>query len=344
MNIPKKIFTIISPLTLFLGILFGSLISFYILKNKNFEIFDPLGIELNKPDFTNKISNEIKIFVSGDTMLAEQVGEYIVNEGINPFQEMLRHYERGDYIVLNLETNISTPGVGVKRNKNYTFNAPLEALGILKSAGVDAVSLANNHTMDYGESGMTDMLKLLDENEINYFGAGYNLDEAFEPFVADIKGIKVAFIGINDIEGYSQDASVNKPGSAPFNKERTAASIVKAKSEADLVIVYAHWGFEHNTVQDPYQVEWAHFLIDSGADMVIGAHPHVRQEHELYKDKHIYYSLGNFIFTGMDWNPEAVLGTMLEIDIKDKKIIGVLENTVEISYHGVPVVQGEDRL
>ncbi|MCA9380704.1 CapA family protein [Candidatus Dojkabacteria bacterium] len=344
MNIPKGLRKLTSLVVLLLGIIFGFFIINLIFASNKIEFITNNPIDLSWFNLDNKIDKSITILVSGDTMLAEQVGDYIVNEGINPFQEMIRHYKNADYVVLNLETNISTPGVGVQRNKNYTFNAPLEALNILKSAGVNAVSLANNHTMDYGESGMTDMLKLLDEKEINHFGAGNNLDEAFEPFIEDIKGTKVAFIGINDIEGYSQDAGLNKPGSAPFDKERTAAAIEKAKSVADLVIVYAHWGFEHNTVQDPYQVEWAHFLIDSGADMVIGAHPHVRQEHELYKDKHIYYSLGNFIFTGMDWNPEAVLGTMLEIDIKDKQIIGVLEDTVEISYHGVPVVQGEDRL
>lgn len=287
------------------------------------------------------IEEEITIHIAGDSMLAEHVGGYIIDLEMNPFQFFIEEFNNDDLTVINLETNISTPGVGVRRNKNYTFNAPLESLDRMVDADIDLVSLANNHTMDFGETGIVDMFNHLNENNIQYFGAGNSLDEAFTPLITDIKGTKIAWIGINEIEGGSQDAGINKPGSATFDKTRIITAINYAEENADLTVIFPHWGTEHDTEQDQYQIDLAHMFIDSGADLVIGAHPHVRQGSEIYKDKHIYYSLGNFVFTGMGWNPEAVIGTLLEIKIENKEIIEIIEHTVDISYHGVPNIQGE---
>ncbi len=142
--------------------------------------------------------NNYKILFVGDTMLARSIGEGIKN-GENPFVYVQDEFDNHDLVVANLETVISEPGEG-KRNtqKLYTFNAPVESLSVLKSSGVEVVSLANNHTMDYGSSGLINMIGLLEVEEIEYFGAGENQDKAFEPRFIQLNGIEIAFIGVND--------------------------------------------------------------------------------------------------------------------------------------------------
>ncbi len=286
--------------------------------------------------------NFVTIHVAGDAMLAEHVGEYIKDLDMNPFQFFIDRFNNDDLTVINLETAISNPGFGAPApNKPYTFNAPLESLDKLVTGGVDVVSLANNHTMDYGAEGLLSTIDNLNLNGIKYFGAGSNLNEAFQPLFTDLKNTRIAWIGINDIEVFYQNARPDSPGSANLNHERVIDSINLAKdNSADLIIFYAHWGYERQTRHAPYQEDWAKFLIDNGADMVIGAHPHVRQGHEIYNGKHIYYSLGNFVFTGMELNDEPSTGTLLEMQIDNKEIINVIEHTIQISYHGVPNYYG----
>ncbi len=202
-------------------------------KQKEYSSNTDLEESINNNNIEQPIIEEvdpvITIHIGGDSMLAEHVGQYMIELGMNPFQFFIDRFNSDDLTVINLETNISTPGVGVQRNKSYTFNAPLVAFERMISGGVDVVSLANNHTMDFGESGMVDMLSLLKNNNIKFFGAGNNLDEAFEPLITDVKGTKIAWIGLNDVEGYSQDAGANKSGSATFNKEKTLNSLKKQR-------------------------------------------------------------------------------------------------------------------
>jgi hypothetical protein len=284
-----------------------------------------------------EIANEFTIVLTGDVSFVGLTAEVIENDGADPFQFIRDNLRKYDVKILNLETNISTPGVGSPQTgKAFTFNSPLKSLDILRKNKIDAVSLANNHTNDYGSRALSEMFELLNEKKIVYFGAGNNIDEAFQPKYLEYNGTKIGLVGVNEIETYFQNVSNSRAGSAYFDEVRIKSAIETANKNADIVIVMPHWGTEHQLQADSNQVNWGRKFIDWGADIVAGAHPHVRQNHEVYKDKHIYYSLGNFIFSGFSYSEEAQLGYYLVLNVKDKKLESVENQTVKINYHGFP--------
>ena len=248
-----------------------------------------------------------------------------------------RVFSKYDYVLLNLETNISKPDTGTPAvAKSYTFNAPLEALDQLQNAGVDFVSLANNHTMDYGPKALLEQMQLLDEKEIVHFGAGANKSRAFSPVYQQLEDTKVAFLGFNDAENKWTDAGGNSPGSAYLR--RGAEDLVKnavkvAKQNSDIVIVYAHWGIEGTYEANSDQKYWGRLIVDAGADLVVGAHPHIIHPYEVYKDVYIHYSLGNFIGGGTAEGPRSE-GHLLEVYLEDGEIIIQRYRDIKINFQG----------
>lgn len=280
-------------------------------------------------------NEEITLCLGGDVNLANEMATYI-QEGNQPFYGIKSVTQDCDLFVVNLETNVADAHIGTKQAKNYTFKAPPFTLKALTEAGIDAVSLANNHTKDYGVAALVDQFKHLDNVGIAYFGAGSNIDAAFEPLILDMGDLKLAFIGLNDAETRIGNAGANVAGSAFFNNQRVIQSLNKAKAMADLVIVMPHWGTEHQLKAGSRQQQWGHLFIDNGADLVIGAHPHVRQNIELYKDKKIYYSLGNFMFSGFAWTEEGQKSLLVKVKIKDKQIVGFQDVQLQLNWNGFP--------
>lgn len=185
-------------------------------------------------------------------------------------------FENDDLTIVNFEGTLSSRGE--RQEKEYTFRGNPEYAKILTSASVEAVNLANNHTYDYGESAFSDTKTTMTENGILWFeGKNYSITE--------INGIKVGLIGSN---------ALTYAGKTQFQK-----TIEKVKEqEAKLIIVSFHWGEEGATEPNETQINLARTAIDSGADLVIGHHPHVLQGIEQYNGKYILYSLGNFCFGG----------------------------------------------
>lgn len=196
------------------------------------------------------------------------------------YTHFLKHvkpfFENDDLTIVNFEGTLSNRGE--RQVKEYTFRANPEYVNVLTSSSVEAVNLANNHTYDYGESAFSDTKKTMDENGILWFeGANYS--------VTEIKGVKVGLIGVNGL---------TYAGRKQFPK-----TIAKVKEEgASLIIVSIHWGEERVDKPNDTQIQLAHSAIDSGADLVIGHHPHILQGIEKYNGKYILYSLGNFCFGG----------------------------------------------
>jgi len=247
------------------------------------------------------------IIFMGDTMLARTIGDKIV-AGANPYNNigMIQSYSLR---IANLETTIADPAVAVKaKGKLFTFNASLQSIDTLKTNKIDIVSLANNHTVDYGPAATSDMIARLKAAGIKPVGAGNNINEAFAPVFATIEAknnqpaynFKIAIIAVNDVENQYTNVTDHSAGSAYFDKDKIAASIKSARDQkADFVIIFPHWGTEYQTTANDTQKAWGRFFIDSGADMVIGGHAHVIQPTEEYKGKYIVYSMGNFIFDDM---------------------------------------------
>ena len=274
----------------------------------------------------------------GDIMLARGIGNSIEN-GDNPFmyvQEKLNHF---DVRVANLETTVAKPSIGAPVNKPYTFNSPLGALNSLKMARLDMLSLANNHTGDFGRLATSDTIQQLKNAELNSVGAGDNLEQAFRPQIIEKNGISIGFIAVNDIELAHTKVGPQASGSAYFDRDLIRSSIENAKQQgADFVVVIPHWGVEYSDVQSNRQQEWGRFMIDVGADLVVGSHPHVVQPTEDYKGKQIVYSLGNFIFDGM--SGPALSGQMVSVVInKNTSKVGTKAEKEEVVISPVESIQ-----
>lgn len=241
----------------------------------------------------------VKLSFGGDVIFAGKVGELLKQTGYDyPYAQLNGLFTQDDLSIVNLETPITEGGVGAD-NKQFVFKSPPEALDGLKAAGIDAVNLANNHTLDQGEQGLRDTLSNLESRGIPHVGAGVNEESAYTAQYFERKGIKIAVLGFTRVIPHSDwQATKNKPGVASvYDSEKGLKAVTEAKKQADLVVVIVHWGTERASQADAKQQSLGHSFIDAGADLVIGGHPHVLQGIEPYKGKWIAYSTGNFIFT-----------------------------------------------
>lgn len=265
----------------------------------------------------------LTLVVGGDVTLGLHYEEYFdeqVSRGRSReemfaygFREVRPAVERAgaDLFLVNLECPFTDRGE--KLPKNFNFRARPEFVASLLAGGVDAVSLANNHLMDFGVVGLMDTISVLDQAKIPHFGAGLNLAEARRPAIIERNGIRLAllgyfFLGTRNIEPRAVIATDTTPGVAGhYDSEEAMLAMLRedialAKTRADLVIPFFHWGKEGEHTPQPYQVRLAHAAVDAGAAAVLGSHPHVLQGMELYQGAPIIYSLGNFVFGG-NWNP-----------------------------------------
>jgi poly-gamma-glutamate capsule biosynthesis protein CapA/YwtB (metallophosphatase superfamily) len=240
--------------------------------------------------------DELTIAAVGDLMLGGRTESFLKEFGpAYPFAEVMPFLGRADVVVGNLESPISTRGKAVA-NKKFTLRAGPLAVEALKQGGVRVVTLANNHSMDFGPLALKDTLAILNGNNILTTGAGMDLDEARSPVYLKIKGKTLAFLSYSLTFPLEFFASEKRPGTAPGYAEFVKEDIEKARPAADIVIVSFHWGAELMTAAKDYQIELGRKAIDWGADLVLGHHPHVLQELEVYQGRLIAYSLGNFVF------------------------------------------------
>ena len=261
------------------------------------------------------------------------VGDIFLQEALPQTAELTAVSEvlRGvDVAFGNLETPVSDRGTPI--DKWINMRMPPALLSDVVDMGFDIVTLANNHMWDFGEVAFFDTTRHLNDHALPFVGAGADLDEAWRAEVFPVGELKVAFLGatstlgpgsaaaagrpgvapIQISESYHLDppASLEQPGSAPYvhtrawreDLARAVYAIELARMEADFVVLAIHWGvppFWRPRFQDglaDYQIEVGHALIEAGADVIVGHHPHSLQEVEVYRGKPIFYSLGNFVF------------------------------------------------
>jgi poly-gamma-glutamate synthesis protein (capsule biosynthesis protein) len=235
----------------------------------------------------------------GDVMMAGRVGELLEDKGYGyPYGYVRELFQHDDYTIANLETPVTLHGTPVA-GKAYVYKSSPQAIPALQEAGVDLVNLANNHSMDQGESGLVDTFRALEENGVAYVGAGADESRAYAPVYVERKGMTIAFLGFSRVVPHVDwYAGKNKPGvAASYDPAKAVEAIRGAAENADLVVVIAHWGAERADYPVDHQKQLARAYIDAGAHLVIGGHPHVLQGLERYQNGWIAYSLGNFIFT-----------------------------------------------
>ncbi len=283
---------------------------------------------LLQPDqYIYETPKTVKIILAGDIMLDRGV-EYMIKKYATttenaltfPFLKIADYLKTADIVSANLEGPISDKGEKV--GSIYSFRADPSAVEGLKYAGINLVSVANNHAFDYGRLALKDTMTRLAENGISYAGAGFSREEAYSPAIKEVQGIKIGFLSYTDLGAESWKATENNSGIAWVNRDNldeTKEGIKSAKEKVDILIVSLHSGEEYQKTPNQFQIDFSRMAIDAGADLVASHHPHVTQGNEIYQGKHIFYSLGNFIFD-QSFSEDTMKGQVVEVTIQNKEI------------------------
>lgn len=240
--------------------------------------------------------SRVEILAVGDVMLSREIGEQIIKCGPDyPFARISHVLSRGQVVFGNLECPISARGSPVPFVQSNFRAEPIAVEGLVR-AGFKVLSLANNHIYDYGPEAVYDTIKYLKDNGISVVGVGRSFEEAREPVTISI-GVKIALLA------YTSARNAVDPKheyvAAPINLEWIRQDIQEAKRQADICIVSLHFGYENVEYPPPECRHQARAIVEFGADLVLGHHPHVIQGMEAYKRGFIAYSLGNFVFDNL---------------------------------------------
>ena len=300
---------LVVTLTIIITVIFGALV---------FSIsFDTGSAALN--------TSPIRLVFVGDVQLSRNVGEIIVEENPRfPFEWVKDTLRRGDITMGNLESPVSSLNTTclcclVQRS---CFRASPEVVDGLVFSGFDIMNVANNHILNYGPEVMNDTLKHLSSAGILYTGANQGEDSIQNPVIIDVQGIKVAYLGFTDII-LPDKITDEYPQPWIASENAVKQSVEQVRNKTDIVVVTFHFGEQYSFYHSERQEQLAHTAADAGADIIIGHHPHVIQEIEVYNRSIIAYSLGNFIFdqSGRSGVKEGAIFTV-EVDPSSKKIRG----------------------
>ena len=267
------------------GIVFGSN---FIYANRNNE-----KIELNYSD--NKVAQFTFV---GDIMLGRSIKtKSELNNYEDIFKDVSYLWKDSQYVSGNIESALlDNPEEFEKSDKEIHLYAETKVANLLKNNGFTMANLSNNHLGDFGRQGVISTINAVKSAGLNYVGAGENIDDAATYNIQEINGIKVATIGISDIVPKDFSANRTEAGILSTMYPSYNRLVYEASQEADLVVVNLHWGVEYGVDETEEQEKIAKALIDAGADVIIGSHPHVLQPIQTYKDGIIFYSMGNFVF------------------------------------------------
>ncbi len=273
--------------------------------------------------------NYIDLIFGGDIMLDRGV-KNSVNKNFNGNYSTLFSkvgmLKEADVVFANLEGTASDKGSDI--GNLYSFRMDPSVVPTLKSAGFNILSVANNHVGDWGRNAYVDNLNRLKENEILYTGGGMNTQEAEKVTVIEKYGMKIGFLGFSDVGPNYMEADGDSAGLLLASNPRFEQIIKDASLQVDYLIVSFHFGDEYKTLHNKKQEELAHKAIDNGAKIVIGHHPHVVEDTEIYKNGYIAYSLGNFLFD-QSWSKPTMEGMLLQIKLHKDGNMSVIKNKTQ---------------
>ncbi len=291
--------------------------------------------EANSPERTPALPqptvppSKVTLLFGGDLMFDRHIRLALEKNGVDfALKELQQLFLQHDFVIANLEgpvTSFSSKSVGsvVGSTNNYLFTFDPSIAEMLHKMNITIVNIGNNHILNFGVAGLSQTKVQLDESKVRYFGNASS-DESERIVFVEKNGMRIAFTSYNEF------------GADGF--QRALADIQKARATADIVVMYTHWGAEYQPQANSVIQNQAHQFIDAGADAIIGSHPHVVQQHELYKDKHIYYSLGNFVFD--QYFEEAVQnGLLISLAIENKKILNVNEIPITLQKNGQTILK-----
>ncbi len=241
-------------------------------------------------------SGEITLAFAGDVHFAGRVARLLKDPAttFGPIASVLR---AADFTAVNLETPVTSRGR--PQPKAYHFATTPGAFTALRDAGVDLVTMANNHVLDFGQTGLADTLAAAKAAHFPYVGAGVNAAAAWAPYVTTINGTKIAIVGVSQVAELASSwvATAHRPGEAnAINLGQTLAAVRAAKRLAGIVIVFMHWGTEGMACPDQNQLSLAPKLAAAGASIIIGAHAHMLQGSGWLGHTFVAYGMGNFLW------------------------------------------------
>ena len=281
-----------------------------------------------------KISQQkLTIAAVGDISFA---GANADKPSIDLFKSVQPIFDRSDIVLANLEGPLYDGNSAI--SGKCTIRGNTGWAHVLKMAGIDIVSLANNHIMDHGKSGLISTMSILEKEGILAVGAGADIDEACKPLFIEKNGYRVAVLARTSVIVDSPSYADKKtPGVAFLDMQELVENVKTCRKQADLVMLLIHWGIEHYSFPTPSQRKQAKALIEAGVDIIIGHHPHVIQGFERFGEGLAAYSLGNFVFDEFEWmvvsddgltrklrlqvTPENRKGIILTATMKEKKIV-----------------------
>ncbi|HEX5499819.1 MAG TPA: CapA family protein, partial [Thermomicrobiales bacterium] len=281
-----------------------------------------------------------RVCVVGDIVPGRNVHKAMVRYGdfTHPFRAVAPLLKSFDLTIANLEGDLSSTLAQPADPHSFTFVSDPAMLDGFELAGIDAVTLANNHSVwndeGWGVQGLLDTMAALTGRKMPYFGAGHDLTEARAPWIAKVGGRTIAWLGIdgvtanhevepgvaNGVVDFDAAATADRAGTNPYASAQFLDDIAAAAKQADIVIPYFHMGAEYIGVVPPWAANGARAAIDAGATMVVTNHPHLVQGMEIYNGRPIVYSPGNFILDQM-WGVEVSAGYALEIGFRGTQIV-----------------------
>lgn len=278
----------------------------------------------------------ITVDLAGDVHFAGRTAGLLTHPD-TAFGPVAKQLSAADLSIVNLETAVTTRGT--PQPKQFHFRAPPAAYDAVKAAGVDVVTVANNHAMDYGRTGLADTLRYAQAAGMPVIGAGADAAQAYRPWITTVHGVRIAFLAFSQVTELADEwrATPDRSGIAEtFDTRRAVAAVRAAKKQADVVLVYPHWGQEGNHCPIADQRAFAAAMAGAGADAVVGTHAHLLLGAGWRGSTYVDYGLGNFLW----WRDDAYSNDtgVLRLTLTGDRITGTRFLPGEISRRtGQPV-------
>jgi poly-gamma-glutamate capsule biosynthesis protein CapA/YwtB (metallophosphatase superfamily) len=287
------------------------------------------------PVATPAADRELRLVFAGDVHFTGRTLA-LLDEPRSAFGPIAKVLRDADLTLVNLETAVTDRGT--PEPKTYHFRAPTTAYEAMRAAGIDAASIANNHALDYGRVGLLDTLSSARAARFPVFGAGRDVTEAYAPWLTTVDGVRVgvvAFSQVHDLADQWKPTST-RPGIAmAFDRDRAVAAVAAARRQADLVIVFMHWGIEGNPCPSAEMKRIARALAGAGADIVLGTHAHTLLADGWLGRTYVHYGLGNFLWYSTSHSTDS---GVLRLTVRGRDVVRNEFLAARVSETGQPVL------
>ncbi|MFJ4850816.1 MULTISPECIES: CapA family protein [unclassified Streptomyces] len=288
------------------------------------------------PPARHREPGTVTLAFAGDVHFTQRTAPRLdADPALGPLSPVL---SAADFAMVNLESAITTRGT--PEPKLYHFRTPPRALDALRRSGIDAVTMANNHAVDYGPEGLADTLSAAHDSPIPVLGIGANDTEAYRPYVTEVNGVRLAVLAasqIQDLTNATFRAGPERPGIASaLDRSRLVSAVRAARARADVVVVYLHWGTEGQSCPGPEQRSIAADLSAAGATAVVGTHAHVMLGSGMLGPTYVAYGLGNFLWYGSSPYPHSDETGVTTLTVTHGSVTAADFTPALVDGHGVP--------